>query len=117
MQCFALAGLAQILLARDVAGGALSAAEEAMRILDELGDIDEGDAFVRLTYAEALDAAGEHGRASAAIAAARDHLLARAARIVDAAWRRSFLEDVAENARTLALAAEPRTVVDQGSTM
>jgi hypothetical protein len=38
------------------------------------------------------------------IAAARDALLAHAARIQRVAWRESFLREVRENARTLALA-------------
>ena len=46
------------------------------------------------------------GRAFAsAIAAARDRLLDRAARISDPEWRRRFLADVPENARTLSLAS------------
>jgi ATP/maltotriose-dependent transcriptional regulator MalT len=62
-------------------------------------------AFVRLAHAEALEAAGDHARACAAIRAARDRLLAIAGRILDPGYRKSFLEDVPENARTLALAS------------
>ena len=61
--------------------------------------------FVRLAHAEALEAAGDHAAARAAIAVARDRLLAIAERLPDPAAQRRFLEDVPENARTLALAA------------
>jgi eukaryotic-like serine/threonine-protein kinase len=106
MRCLALATLSRVLLARRRPAEALLAAREAMDTLDRLGGIEEGEALVRVTFAEALYAADELGPASAAIASARDHLLARAARITDPAWRRSFLANVPENARTLALAGE-----------
>jgi hypothetical protein len=57
-----------------------------------------------LVRAEALQATG--GDASAAIAAARDRVLAGAARIEDSELRQSFLEGIRVNARTLALARE-----------
>jgi hypothetical protein len=60
--------------------------------------------FVRLVYAEALEAAGDHAAARAEITEARDELAALAACIGDAETRRTFLEDVAENARVMALA-------------
>ncbi len=56
-------------------------------------------------YAEALHASGD-GRAASAILAARAHLLERAAKIRDPILRRSFLERVPENARTVARARE-----------
>jgi hypothetical protein len=59
---------------------------------------------VRLTHAEALDAARRHEEARAAIAAARARLHVNAKRIGDPARRRSFLDRVPENARTLELA-------------
>ena len=59
---------------------------------------------MHVLHAEALHANGEHRAARAAVAAARDRLLARAACIGSDAWRRSFLENIPENARTLALA-------------
>jgi hypothetical protein len=61
-------------------------------------------AMVRLVHAEALHAAGEHEAARGAIESARARLRARAARIDDPSFRQSFLEDVPEHARTLALA-------------
>jgi hypothetical protein len=61
-------------------------------------------AFVRLAHAEALHATGAHDAARHAIAEARDRLLRIADRIAGPAYRKSFLENVPENARTLALA-------------
>jgi cytochrome c-type biogenesis protein CcmH/NrfG len=51
-----LAWLAHVLLARGQAQSALDAAAESMRLLAELGGMDEGESQVRLAYAEALEA-------------------------------------------------------------
>jgi hypothetical protein len=61
-------------------------------------------AFTRLVHAEALLAEGEASRAHAAIAEARACLLAQAERITAPDLRRSFLDDVPDHRRTLALA-------------
>jgi hypothetical protein len=61
-------------------------------------------ALVALALAEALHATGDLEAARRTIAAARTHLLAIAGKIPDPAYRQSFLDDVPENARTLALA-------------
>jgi hypothetical protein len=61
-------------------------------------------AFVRLAHAEALHATGAHHAARRAIAEARARLYATAGKIADPAYKRSFLDDVPENARTLARA-------------
>jgi hypothetical protein len=61
-------------------------------------------AFVRLAHAEALHATGANAAARHAIAGAQAHLVTIAGRIADPAYRQSFLENVPENARTLALA-------------
>ncbi len=76
-------------------------AYEAVRIFDFYKG-----AFARLTLAEALFAAGEEPAARATLADARARLLACAAAIEDPAVRRSFLERVPENARTMQLAAQ-----------
>jgi eukaryotic-like serine/threonine-protein kinase len=100
-QTFALATLAEVLLARGSLPEALSAARQAAELLESLGQIAEGEALVRLVYAEALEASGEMAAAHAAIIAARERLLARADRITDPTYRESFLQRVPENARTL----------------
>jgi hypothetical protein len=72
--------------------------------LTSLREIEEGESTVRLAWAEALQGSGDAAAARAAIAAARDRLLQRAAKIRDATWRKSYLERVPDNARTLELA-------------
>jgi tetratricopeptide (TPR) repeat protein len=106
LRAFALATLAQVLLASGRAAEALERAREAKSILDAAGSIEEGDALVRLTLAEAMSAAGRDVDARDSISDARERLLARAEKILDPSLRRSFLERVPENARTIARAAE-----------
>jgi tetratricopeptide (TPR) repeat protein len=106
VRAYALATRAKIRRERGDTAGALADAEAAHALLQELGGIEEGEALVRLSYAEALDAAGRRDDARAAIAAARARLHERAAKIGDAEMRERFLHAVAENARTLALADE-----------
>ena len=96
-----LALVAQSLLAQGRASEALDFASRAARTLDTLGGIDDGEAIIRLTFAEALAAAGQIDEANDARLAARERLLDRAARIRDPGDRRSFLENVPENARTM----------------
>jgi hypothetical protein len=63
-------------------------------------------ARTRVVAVKALLATGDREGAKRLLALARDRLLVRALSISDAALRRSFLEDVAENAETLSLARE-----------
>jgi eukaryotic-like serine/threonine-protein kinase len=100
------AQLARVLLAKGDHEAALEQATEAFGLMEDLGGIDKGEAELRLVYAEALRAHGDHSTSEVAIATARDRLLERAGKIHDAAWRMSFLENVPENARTLSLARE-----------
>jgi tetratricopeptide (TPR) repeat protein len=101
----ALAQLARTLMARGRAEESLVAAREAHATLELLGAVEEGESFVRLVHAEALLAAGLAGEAAAAIASARERLLARADRIEDRIRRERFLTNVPDNARTLELRA------------
>jgi tetratricopeptide (TPR) repeat protein len=103
IQAQALAHLARVLLARGAIGEALERALEAERRLAE-GVVYEGEALVHLMRAEALRAAGETDAATASVARARDRLLERAARIGHPEWRRSFLEEIPDHARTFELA-------------
>jgi eukaryotic-like serine/threonine-protein kinase len=82
------------------------AGTEAMRLLEEIGGVGEGETVIRLAYAEALHARGDHEGAKKAIASARDRLLARAAKIRSPEYKRSFLGVVRENVRTLMRAGE-----------
>jgi eukaryotic-like serine/threonine-protein kinase len=102
----ALPVLASVLLGRGHIQGARLAAEQAMQGLVALTNLEEGESLLRLIHAETLYASGEQHAARGAIRAARARLLERASHIADPAWRRSFLERVPENARTLALSTE-----------
>ncbi len=105
IRAHALATLAEVLVRRGDAAGALAAAREAIDLLDTLGALEEGEALVRLVHAEALHASTDR-RAASAILDARDHLVDRAAKIRDPILRRSFLERIPENARTMECARE-----------
>ncbi|WP_437320152.1 protein kinase domain-containing protein [Sorangium sp. So ce385] len=96
--------LAAIRLAQGRVAEALADAEEALAGYEAPRMSFIKGSFARLTHAEALMAAGNQRRALAAIAVARARLLENAAKIGDPELRRSFLEDVRENARTLELA-------------
>ncbi|WP_437669162.1 protein kinase domain-containing protein [Sorangium sp. So ce131] len=102
------ATLARVLLAGGRAAEALEAArradEAASALAASLGHLEEGESLIYLAHAEALEACGAREEARSAIANARERLLSRAARITNPAWRASFLENVPEHARTLALA-------------
>jgi tetratricopeptide (TPR) repeat protein len=99
-----LASLAHVLLVTNRPREALIAAREAQELLDALGGVEEGESLVRLTYAEALQAADDRETARIAIRVARDRVLDRARKITDPEWRTSFLQNLPENARTLELA-------------
>ncbi len=86
------------------ASDALGRAREACEILERVKVIEEGEGFVRLAWAEALEASGDREAAKGAIAAARDRLLEQTEEIGDPEVRRTFLECVPEHARTLELA-------------
>jgi hypothetical protein len=83
-----------------------AAGVEAMRLLEAVGGVGEGEALIRITYAEAHHYRGDVEGAKRAIAAARERLLARAAQISTPSWRNSFLREVFEHARTLMRAGE-----------
>jgi eukaryotic-like serine/threonine-protein kinase len=100
----ALAVLASALLADDQAALARDAAAEAIAILAPLGGIEEFESLVRLSWARALDATGEHALRDAAIRDARERLDTRARAIRAPRWRHSFLAAVPDNRETMALA-------------
>jgi hypothetical protein len=100
-----LATLSVLRLAQGRAGEALAAAEDAVARCIAMGGCGMfRDALARLALAEALHATGDREAARRAIADARTHLLAIAGKIPDPVYRQSFLDNVPENARTLALA-------------
>jgi tetratricopeptide (TPR) repeat protein len=97
----ALATLARVLAAAERGAEALVPAREAMRRLETLGRLEEGEAVVRLALAEALAAAGDKEAAAETLASGRAWLLARAEGIEDPELRARFLERVPEHARIL----------------
>ncbi|KYF67942.1 serine/threonine-protein kinase PknK [Sorangium cellulosum] len=99
----ALATLADALLAAGRRGEALAEARRAAEILREIGQLEEGEALVRVVHAEALWATGDREAARAALAEAGARIEERAGKIADPAWRASFVERVPEHARTAAL--------------
>jgi hypothetical protein len=74
-----------------------------MDALEEHG-AEDGEAFVRLVYAEILDAAGDPKGAREAIGLARDRLAERAVKISSPAAREAFLTRVPEHALIMELA-------------
>ncbi len=103
----AYAVLATIEIERGNVAAALELDELALKLYAEAkGVVIDGEAFVHLAHAEALNAAGDEAGARAAIASARDRLMLRADKIQNRLWRRSFLDKIRENARTLARAGE-----------
>jgi tetratricopeptide (TPR) repeat protein len=106
VRSLALAILARVLLARGQHEEALPYAEEAIRLFELLEGAEEGEALIRLTHVEALERCGERDRARLALRAAAERLRARSDKIKDEGHRKSFLERIPENARTLALARE-----------
>ena len=105
IRAYALANLADLLFSQERPDEALAPAEEAMEILLRIEGIEEGESLIRLQHALALAAEGDEAGAAVAIGEARRRLLERADRINDPRLRRSFLDHIPENARTLALAA------------
>jgi serine/threonine protein kinase/tetratricopeptide (TPR) repeat protein len=115
LRAYALGTLASILLqaanpsapvTAERRGEALAAAREAEALLASLSGTDEGESLVRLVFAEALWANGEDSAARGAIAKADARIRERASKIADGALKASFLEQVEENRRTLALVKE-----------
>lgn len=105
-QAGTLATRAAVLLAQGRVEDARSAAREAADLYrGGMSFVSSVRApFVRRVLVEVLVAAGEGDAPRAAIAEARDHLRAVAGRILDPDHQRSFLENLPENVRTLALA-------------
>ena len=86
--------------------GGYEAGEEGMKILDAYGGTIEGEALIHIGYAEGLRAKGDIEGSRKAIGAARDRLLARAAKIKSPALRREFMDRLKEHGRILMRAGE-----------
>ncbi len=104
----ALAVRAQSALARGEADLAVKLSSEAMHLAAQVG-VEFGGALVRLVHAEALQACGREAEAKSALEGAHALLLEQADELADPEMRRSFLENVPENRRTLDLAIQWHT--------
>jgi tetratricopeptide (TPR) repeat protein len=104
----ALATLAALRLAEGRPAEALAAAEDGMAKDQAMGACSQffRGAFLRLVYAECLEATGNHEAAKTVIAKARDRLVSIAGHIGDPEFRKSFLENVPENRKTFDLAEQ-----------
>jgi tetratricopeptide (TPR) repeat protein len=101
----ALAALARALLAQGRRDEALSSATEAHGLLESAGWVEDGEALIRLVYAECLIAAGSKTSAAHVLDKATHRLDDRAAAIEKPEWREAFLR-LPEHARTLELASK-----------
>jgi tetratricopeptide (TPR) repeat protein len=99
----ALAHLAEIELARGEIAAAVEHATEAHRILEKLGGLEDTESSVRITYCEALVAAGREADAKPALRAAVAAIESRAEKIKVPRFRESFVR-TPENVRTFELA-------------
>jgi tetratricopeptide (TPR) repeat protein len=100
----ALAALARVLLAEGRRDEAVASATEAHRLLESAGWVEDGEALIRLVYAECLLAAGQKSAAVHVLDKALHRLEDRAAAIEKPEWRAAFLR-LPEHARTLELAS------------
>jgi eukaryotic-like serine/threonine-protein kinase len=93
--------LARVRLERGDPASAMGIARE---VLGEMPDFHYWKPLALLVLAEALDAVGDKVAARAALARAREHMLAGAARLESPAFSRSYLEHMPDNPRVAELA-------------
>ncbi len=103
-RAYAFATLGALLLRQKKATEAHEVASRAMEMILAIGGVSEGESLIRLVHAVSLRALKRHAEAEAALDEAVDRLEERAQSISDERWRKSFLENIAENASTLARA-------------
>jgi eukaryotic-like serine/threonine-protein kinase len=97
----AIAALARALLAQGRTDEALDHARRAHQQLEEVGTVEDGEASIRLIYAETLLAVGEVAAAREVMSKARRRLDERAAAIDKVEWRQAFFQQLPDNVRTL----------------
>jgi hypothetical protein len=101
-RAFALAVLAELALNERRGPTAMGYASEAYQLLARLRGVESGQLYIRLQFASALEATGRGIEARAVLESARDRLIACANEIADPKRRATFLNEVPENAATLA---------------
>ena len=84
---------------------ALEQARHGMAILERLGRIGSDEILVRYAYIESLSLAGLHEEAGAQITVAKERVSFMANRLSDESFRESFLNNIEENRRVLAMQA------------
>lgn len=103
--------LAQASIARALHGQgriaeALRLAEDAHRQLELLGSVGDGEATIRLIYAECLMSSSSTDAARGVLEKAIERLRAQATAIGTTEWRQVFLARIPDNRKTLELARE-----------
>jgi tetratricopeptide (TPR) repeat protein len=99
----ALAALSQALLSQGRSAAALEFGRQAYRLLEEQGRVEDGEALIRLAYAQSLAAVGSFDESTMVLRAARVRLEERAAAISDPSWREAFLSRPPSHAQTFSL--------------
>jgi tetratricopeptide (TPR) repeat protein len=99
------AALGQTLLQQGRAEDALVHAQAAYDVLQAMGQVEDGEAAIRLAYAQCLAAVGRAGDAKRVIEDAARRLLERASTIENPTWREAFLTRLPAHAETLKLAS------------
>lgn len=101
---YSKAVLADVLLAAGRPREAQAVAAEGLARLEETGQIEDGEALLRVVFAESLLATSGAEAAHQAIKEALERLFAVAATLSDPSARAAFFAQVPEHARTVALA-------------
>jgi tetratricopeptide (TPR) repeat protein len=112
LQPFASALVARGLLGQGMLAEALLLAEEAHTRLESVGTVQDGEATIRLAYAECLLAAAKPQEARRVLAKAIDRLRGKARTIENAEWRNSFLIRIPEHKGIVVLAQRAGLVAD-----
>jgi hypothetical protein len=100
----ASATLIRVLLATDRVAEARALADAGIIEAERIDGIGFAEVRLRVAAAEARQAAGDLDAARAALRSALDHIASRAERILDPAWRASYLGRVPDNLRARELA-------------
>ncbi|GAB4561467.1 MAG: hypothetical protein Tsb0020_09000 [Haliangiales bacterium] len=100
---FVLAARARSLLGQGQLAEGCEIAAQAWQLMNSLGSVERGEAFVRLVWIEALLASGDEQQAGLVACDAAEILRARASEISRLDWRESFLENIPVHVQTIAL--------------
>jgi serine/threonine protein kinase/tetratricopeptide (TPR) repeat protein len=113
LEPFANALIARALLRQGMVVEALHLAEHAHAGLETVGTVQDGEATIRLAYAECLLAVSRRQDARIVLAKAIDRLRGKARTIESPEWRRSFLLRIPEHKGIVELAESVELVSDE----